>query len=106
MWEAARQNVEGLPECPAHLSEPAYANLAFFPYCHVRILDLTRTRMQLLTGCLELSQTKCPDHSMGDQQAILRLMPQREVSRTCLRVRTALYMLTRVQHHLCEGLAP
>ena len=36
MWKAARANVEGLPDCPAHLSEPAYANLAFFPYCHVR----------------------------------------------------------------------
>ena len=34
VWRAARGNVE-LPDCPAHLSEPAYANLAFVPYCHV-----------------------------------------------------------------------
>ncbi|KAH9839225.1 uncharacterized protein C8Q71DRAFT_855858 [Rhodofomes roseus] len=34
MWKAARVNVEGLPDCPPRLSEPAYANLAFFPYCH------------------------------------------------------------------------
>ncbi|RPD57570.1 hypothetical protein L226DRAFT_610613 [Lentinus tigrinus ALCF2SS1-7] len=33
-WKAARRRVEGLPECPPFLSEPAYANLVFFPYCH------------------------------------------------------------------------
>ncbi|PIL35919.1 hypothetical protein GSI_01579 [Ganoderma sinense ZZ0214-1] len=33
-WKAARQQVEGLPECPEDLSEPAFANLVFFPYCH------------------------------------------------------------------------
>ncbi|EPT04584.1 hypothetical protein FOMPIDRAFT_82129 [Fomitopsis schrenkii] len=34
IWKAARVNVDGFPDCPAHLSEPAYAFLAFFPYCH------------------------------------------------------------------------
>ncbi|KAH9951400.1 hypothetical protein B0H21DRAFT_818443 [Amylocystis lapponica] len=34
LWKAARQNVEGLPDCPPYFSEPAYANLAFFSYCH------------------------------------------------------------------------
>ncbi|KZT08431.1 uncharacterized protein LAESUDRAFT_723952 [Laetiporus sulphureus 93-53] len=34
LWKAARLNVEGLPDCPAHLSEPAYANLVFFVHCH------------------------------------------------------------------------
>ncbi|KAH9854174.1 hypothetical protein C2E23DRAFT_86490 [Lenzites betulinus] len=33
-WKRARQSVEGLPDCPPHLSEPAYANLVFFPHCH------------------------------------------------------------------------
>lgn len=33
-WKIARQNVEGLPACPPFLSEPAYANLVFFKYCH------------------------------------------------------------------------
>ena len=33
-WKAARQQLE-LPECPPHLSEPAYANLVFFFHCHV-----------------------------------------------------------------------
>lgn len=36
MWKAARANVPDLPNCPAHLSEPAYANLAFDSHCHVR----------------------------------------------------------------------
>ncbi|KAI0675149.1 hypothetical protein C8Q78DRAFT_1010751 [Trametes maxima] len=33
-WRAARQQVHDLPECPQFLSEPQYANLLFFPYCH------------------------------------------------------------------------
>ncbi|KAH9832251.1 uncharacterized protein C8Q71DRAFT_778106 [Rhodofomes roseus] len=34
LWKASRRLVEGLPDCPAHLSEPAYANLVFSPHCH------------------------------------------------------------------------
>lgn len=36
LWETARLNVEGLPDCPPHLSEPAYASLAFDTHCTVR----------------------------------------------------------------------
>lgn len=36
-WKVARQNVDDLPGCPPYLSEPAYANLLYFPYCHVRM---------------------------------------------------------------------
>jgi hypothetical protein len=35
-WKAARLQVDGLPDCPPDLSEPQYANLAFYPHCHVR----------------------------------------------------------------------
>ncbi|KAK7695356.1 hypothetical protein QCA50_002548 [Cerrena zonata] len=37
-WKEAMKNsqAEGLPECPKWLSEPAYANLMYSPYCHVR----------------------------------------------------------------------
>ena len=35
VWKAARRNVAGLPDCPVHLNEPAYANLAFDSGCHV-----------------------------------------------------------------------
>ncbi|KAH9951402.1 hypothetical protein B0H21DRAFT_718883 [Amylocystis lapponica] len=34
VWKTARRNIKDFPECPPHLSEPAYANLAFSPYCH------------------------------------------------------------------------
>ncbi|TFK90033.1 hypothetical protein K466DRAFT_485512 [Polyporus arcularius HHB13444] len=34
-WERARMQVEDIPDKPAHLSEPAYANLLFFTHCHV-----------------------------------------------------------------------
>ena len=41
-WKAARQQVPGLPDCPPYLSEPAYANLAFFSHCHVSPLVYAR----------------------------------------------------------------
>lgn len=34
-WKAARRNVDGLPDCPPDLNEPAYANLCFDAHCHV-----------------------------------------------------------------------
>ena len=38
IWKTARRHVEpaGLPDCPADLTEPEYANLAFYARCHVR----------------------------------------------------------------------
>ncbi|KAH0584489.1 hypothetical protein J132_04007 [Termitomyces sp. J132] len=33
IWKNARARIPGLPECPIDMSEPAYANLAFYPYC-------------------------------------------------------------------------
>ncbi|KAI0705067.1 hypothetical protein C8T65DRAFT_830619 [Cerioporus squamosus] len=33
-WEKARKQVRDIPDKPAHLSEPAYANLLFFTHCH------------------------------------------------------------------------
>ncbi|KAJ8489489.1 hypothetical protein ONZ51_g2910 [Trametes cubensis] len=33
-WKAAREQVPGLPECPAFLSEPQYANLLFSSFCN------------------------------------------------------------------------
>jgi hypothetical protein len=42
IWKSARElssdpQVIGMPDPPPYLSEPALANLAFDPYCHVRI---------------------------------------------------------------------
>ena len=36
-WRTARANIEGLPDCPEDLSEPAYAHLAFDSRCHVSL---------------------------------------------------------------------
>ncbi|KAI0705068.1 hypothetical protein C8T65DRAFT_809902 [Cerioporus squamosus] len=33
-WEKARKQVQDIPDKPAHLSEPAYANLLFCTHCH------------------------------------------------------------------------
>ncbi|KII94221.1 hypothetical protein PLICRDRAFT_171887 [Plicaturopsis crispa FD-325 SS-3] len=34
IWKAARRNVDGFPDCPKDLCEPAYAFLAFDTRCH------------------------------------------------------------------------
>ncbi|KAG2070169.1 hypothetical protein BDR04DRAFT_1100339 [Suillus decipiens] len=33
-WKTARLQVDDLPDCPQDMSEPQYANLAFYPHCH------------------------------------------------------------------------
>jgi hypothetical protein len=35
VWKKSFQYVEGLPAPPEGMSEPAWANLAFDPHCHV-----------------------------------------------------------------------
>ncbi|TFY56249.1 hypothetical protein EVJ58_g7754 [Rhodofomes roseus] len=34
LWVRSRQNVQGLPDCPPHLSEQSYANLCFSKGCY------------------------------------------------------------------------
>lgn len=57
VWKAARQHIEGLPECPPFLSEPAFANLAFDHHCHVRTtmyrLSIGICAHFLLQSCLK-----------------------------------------------------
>ncbi|KAH9920083.1 uncharacterized protein B0H18DRAFT_1122178 [Fomitopsis serialis] len=45
LWKASRRLVEGLPECPAHLSEPAYANLVFCSHCHSCLKPITQSML-------------------------------------------------------------
>lgn len=75
MWKAARENIEGLPDCPPHLSEPAYANLAFFPNCHVCIeLSLLNSFISLrITVLPQVQRANCP---VGVQRTILPRMRQ------------------------------
>ncbi|KAF8133325.1 hypothetical protein EV363DRAFT_1215048 [Boletus edulis] len=35
VWKAARRQIDRLPDCPADLTEPQYANLVFYPRCHI-----------------------------------------------------------------------
>ncbi|KAI9462996.1 hypothetical protein HD554DRAFT_1428941 [Boletus coccyginus] len=34
VWKTARRQVDDLPDCPADLTEPEYANLVFYARCH------------------------------------------------------------------------
>ncbi|KAG1828151.1 hypothetical protein EV424DRAFT_1387426 [Suillus variegatus] len=34
IWTGALKRIDRLPQCPSYLSEPAYANLLFWSYCH------------------------------------------------------------------------
>ncbi|KAG6817059.1 hypothetical protein H0H93_007546 [Arthromyces matolae] len=34
IWKSALAHIEGLPECPSDMSEPAYTNLVFSSYCN------------------------------------------------------------------------
>ncbi|KAG1757111.1 hypothetical protein EDB19DRAFT_12529 [Suillus lakei] len=34
IWTEALKRIDQLPQCPSYLSEPAYANLLFWPFCH------------------------------------------------------------------------
>ena len=73
LWKIARLNVEGLPERPAHLSEPAYANLAFDAHCNVRFHD---SGLRHSYASLVLLQTECQDRLLGPRCQILPRMPE------------------------------
>ncbi|OBZ69191.1 hypothetical protein A0H81_10740 [Grifola frondosa] len=58
IWKRARENVEELPECPADLSEPQYANLLFDPHCHfclsARVLSVMwNCRLRCCKACID-----------------------------------------------------
>ncbi|KAL6305279.1 hypothetical protein BKA93DRAFT_779142 [Sparassis latifolia] len=58
IWKEARSHIEGLPDCPADLSEPQYADLVFDPHCHfcltARVLNvLWRNRVRCCKQCLK-----------------------------------------------------
>ncbi|GJE92830.1 F-box protein [Phanerochaete sordida] len=67
LWKAARQNVEGLPDCPVDLSEPAYANLAFDSHCHGCGQPGTKTilwalRVRFCPRCRHMNLKWCHNH--------------------------------------------
>ncbi|KAK7686519.1 hypothetical protein QCA50_010117 [Cerrena zonata] len=59
-WIAARQNVPGLPEPFPGMSEPAFANLCFYPCCHICLKPQTQEviweyRARLCHACKKTS---------------------------------------------------
>ncbi|KAH6916746.1 hypothetical protein BKA70DRAFT_1250428 [Coprinopsis sp. MPI-PUGE-AT-0042] len=55
-WRASFAEVVDLPECPAGMAEPAWANLVFWPHCHVCLKPGVRNvewkfRIRMCTKC-------------------------------------------------------
>lgn len=55
-WRASFAEVADLPECPAGMAEPAWANLVFWPHCHVCLKPGVRNvewkfRIRMCTKC-------------------------------------------------------
>jgi hypothetical protein len=60
IWRASRALIPKLPHCPADLSEPQYARLAFDPHCHVSQFPSVRYRFHKVTLRREIVQN-CGD---------------------------------------------
>ncbi|KAI9570859.1 hypothetical protein HD554DRAFT_277660 [Boletus coccyginus] len=68
VWKTARRQVQGLPDCPADMTEPEYANLVFYSRCHgcgrhaKKILwQLRRRYCPKCRGGRLRSLSSCPD---------------------------------------------
>lgn len=64
VWKTARLQVDDLPDCPQDMSEPQYANLAFYPHCHVR-RALPKVPQSLLTAMYYRIVTELSDLFYG-----------------------------------------
>lgn len=72
IWKAARLNVVGLPPCPVDLTELAYANLLFDPYCHVsNFISMTVCHTWLTLRTAELYEQELLQRLLGLQGAPL-----------------------------------
>ncbi|KAI9566219.1 hypothetical protein HD554DRAFT_2329841 [Boletus coccyginus] len=68
VWKTARRQVQGLPDCPADMTEPEYANLLFYSRCHVCGKHAKKVfwnlRRRYCPGCRDerlCSFFECPD---------------------------------------------
>lgn len=73
-------SVEGLPDLPDHLSEPAYANLAFDSHCHVGSFVISPSHVADEHAPPEVFKAWCEDGIMGFQSAILSDLQDKDVS--------------------------
>lgn len=88
-WKAAREQVPGLPECPAFLSEPQYANLLFSSFCNVRPHQLSRMRVLCadFTRWTELLEEERADVRLGVLRPVLFKLQRQTVRAIFLRAR-------------------
>lgn len=64
IWKTARYQVDGLPDCPADLTEPEYADLVFDAHCHVGTDRLTDTHaLRRSTGLWMVSEKSALVHT-------------------------------------------
>ncbi|KAH9920183.1 hypothetical protein B0H21DRAFT_767734 [Amylocystis lapponica] len=67
LWKVVRKSIDDFPDCPSYLSEPAYANLAFFPHCHSCLKGNIKTVLWALCAryCNNCLQSKTSRYSNG-----------------------------------------
>ncbi|KAG2044500.1 hypothetical protein BDR03DRAFT_885709 [Suillus americanus] len=53
IWTEALKRIDRLPQCPSYLSEPAYANLLFWPFCHRCHLSCDVIQWELRIRCCD-----------------------------------------------------
>ncbi|KAH9952089.1 hypothetical protein B0H21DRAFT_13030 [Amylocystis lapponica] len=72
IWREARAHVDGLPDCPADLSEPQYANLLFDPHCH---FCLTARVQNVMWNCRLRCCKQCLDSNFIDLRTMFFSLP-------------------------------
>ncbi|KAF8605499.1 hypothetical protein BDV93DRAFT_438725, partial [Ceratobasidium sp. AG-I] len=45
VWRNALARIKGLPPCPTHMTEPAYAALIYSPWCSVNTFNHTQSNI-------------------------------------------------------------
>ncbi|EGN98059.1 hypothetical protein SERLA73DRAFT_74313 [Serpula lacrymans var. lacrymans S7.3] len=59
IWKTSRLQLESLPDCPPDLSEPQFANLAFYPHCHSSAYSHVALSCEVLRSMQENTIGKC-----------------------------------------------
>ncbi|KAJ7109851.1 hypothetical protein C8R44DRAFT_800734 [Mycena epipterygia] len=72
IWKASLRQISGLPECPREMSEPAWANLVFSPYCNNCFANRVQKvdwllRIRLCESCVKSSTRLRSDKHLDTQ---------------------------------------
>ncbi|KAG6913438.1 hypothetical protein DXG01_006821 [Tephrocybe rancida] len=106
VWKNARSHIPGLPDCPNDMSEPEYANLVFYPYCHVsNYLDSEDEKLQALHCRLgqanKYRDTMVNAHTLRQYQAEKKDLQGSALDQWCIKRRLQ-YDLWLKHAKLCE----